>query len=107
MIIFRGKDFIIPAMALGLFLMAMTRVSGHEAPSGWSYPLECCSNQDCKQIESRLVFESQEGFDIAPSEGGGFVARGKERPSPDGEYHLCRSQYSGAILCLFVPPRGV
>lgn len=103
----RRKDFILPAIILFFFLALMARSYSHEAPSGWAYPLECCSNQDCKQIESRLVFESQEGFDIAPSEGGGFVARGKERVSPDGEYHLCRSQYSGAILCLFVPSRGV
>jgi hypothetical protein len=101
-----SKGLLVCAIFCALFIMAMTRSYGHQAPSGWTYPLECCSNQDCKPIPSRLVFESKEGFDIAPSEGGGFVPRGKERVSPDGEYHLCRSQYSGTILCLFVPSRG-
>jgi hypothetical protein len=103
----RRKDFILPAIVFALFIMTMVKTYGHTAVSGWTYPLECCSNQDCKQIPANLVWESQEGFEIAPMLGGGFVARGKERPSPDGEYHLCRSQYTGAILCLFIPPRGV
>lgn len=102
----RSKDYIIPAIIIGLFLMFMTRVYGHTAPSGWAYPYECCSDRDCKPIDAKLVHETSEGWDIAPSEGGGFVPRGKERQSPDGMYHLCRHEGSGLILCFFVPPMG-
>jgi hypothetical protein len=97
---------IVLAVAFALLAIWAHPARGHQAASGWTYPIECCSDRDCYLIESKYVHETQEGWDIAPSEGGGFVPRGKERQSPDGAYHLCRSVTSGAILCFFAPAMG-
>jgi hypothetical protein len=80
----------------------------HEAPTGWSYPKACCSNQDCRQISQAEIWEGPQGYEIA---GSGEVlpySDGRLRESPDGEYHWCSMNGSdtGRTICLFVPPMG-
>lgn len=81
-------------------------VFGHDAHSGWAYPSECCSDKDCQHIDARRVKESGAGFTVTLDDQQFMVPHAKTRPSPDGEYHGCVSA-AKAMLCFFVPPRGV
>jgi hypothetical protein len=105
--------------ALGLVLLALascgagTPVYAHQAMSGWTYPIECCSDRDCAVIGGRTVRETPAGYVVTVQPGGHpmwgaeraaplvveFAYR-KAKPSPDGKWHLCISP-SGAPLCLF------
>ena len=35
---------------------------GHVAPSGWVYPIQCCSNQDCEPVHGTGVLEGPQGY---------------------------------------------
>lgn len=81
----------------------------HEAPTGWSYSLLCCSNKDCHEVEQGGVKEGPEGYTLAAT--GEVVAYGDKRlkDSPDGLFHACQQGGdfdNGRIICLYVPPRG-
>lgn len=86
---------------------ALRRV--HDAPSGWSYPLSCCSNYDCREMKDGEVRETAQGYLIVAT--GEMVPYGDKRirNSPDGKFHWCAHQSgvdAGKTICLFVPPRG-
>jgi hypothetical protein len=85
------------ACVLGVFGCAQ-RLKAHS----W-YPSECCSDRDCAPVLANTIREAPEGFYVLPQ--GDFVERGKEKYSPDGEYHVCRYP-SGGLICLFVPAKG-
>ena len=83
--------------------------SAHEAPTGWNYPLACCSNRDCKQTADETVKETASGYLLTTT--GEVVTYGNRRikNSPDGLFHVCQQAGDfdkGRILCLFVPPRA-
>jgi len=77
----------------------------HTAPSGWTYPLECCSNHDCYEISEKDIEEGPLGVKI--------LATGETWPydrlkySPDGHYHRCSvgGKPDGFTYCLFFPPK--
>lgn len=82
----------------------------HDAPSGWAYPLSCCSNQDCRQADDGEVKEENGGFTLMST--GEVVPHGdvRLRNSPDGLFHVCQRQTgpkAGSVICLFAPPGGV
>jgi hypothetical protein len=96
------------------WLAALSWVMAHEAPSGWSYPLACCSNRDCRMIDAEMVSVTAAGYrftipagyhNMAPDGGVYVVAFSKARISPDGEFCLCLSPRQ-AVLCAFAPPPG-
>lgn len=100
--------------SLFLALLLSAPAGSHEAqntagqPLGWSYPLSCCSNYDCKQVSGGTVRERPEGYVIDTGE---VVPYGDKRVrvSPDGEFHWCAHQAgvdAGRTICLFVPDRG-
>ena len=94
------------AMSGSLFASA---AGAHEAPTGWKYPWSCCSNLDCKSVQSSAVKERPEGYVIQST--GEVVAYNDKRVrnSPDGEYHWCAHQAgldAGQTICLFVPPKS-
>lgn len=78
---------ILAIVALAIVVVAR-QAQAHEAPSGWSYPAECCSNQDCRPVPCDQ---------LAPEPGGGvrWTATGdrfpqaKVKASGDGECHVC------------------
>lgn len=83
--------------------------AAHEALTGWSYPLSCCSDRDCRQTAEREVLETAEGYRLAST--GEVVGYGDRRVknSPDGLFHVCQQGGnfdSGRVLCLFAPPRS-
>lgn len=109
------KDFI-PELVLGYLLTtlialiafwAIGPVRAHE----W-YPLECCSDRDCwiaglggAEPEPRA---SPAGWVLSD---GTLIPYHEARPSPDGQFHVCRhgGNTRGAVIrahdrpCLWVP----
>lgn len=99
---------LLTAMALG------ARTWGHQAPSGWTYPNECCSgHDDCAEIPASAVRGLADGWHVdlpANVHPRGYPVRavypygdGKIRRSGDGQFHLC-IRPNGEVLCLYVPP---
>lgn len=90
---------------LSFFLLSPDVLAAHDAPSGWAYPFNCCSNQDCREVAD--VPEKADGYHASNGE---TIPYGDPRvkESPDGKFHLCTVAGSdkGRALCLFVPPRG-
>lgn len=78
----------------------------HMAPSGWIYPLECCSNQDCQQ--SHEVEITPGGYRVTGPVKNFLIQFGDERirPSPDDHFHPCISPGGYSLFCLFVPTMG-
>jgi hypothetical protein len=91
-------------LAIAVALVAVP-AQAHQAPQGWAYPIACCSNQDCRQVEAEAITETPKGYRVPNGE---EIAHADHRlkPSPDGEYHWCTVSGvpSGGTICLFVPP---
>ena len=79
------------------------RVQAHHAPSGWQYPVSCCSNGDCYEIPASDLQEVMGAYKILAT--GQYFGFSRVRFSPDGHYHRC--SYNGdrhaTTFCLFVP----
>ncbi|MFU0505203.1 hypothetical protein [Pseudaminobacter sp. NGMCC 1.201702] len=100
--------FLLLPSAVALALAGSPPARAHQAPSGWAYPLNCCSNQDCREVAHKAISERPEGYVII---GTGEVLSykdGRVKDSPDGEYHWCSADGAddGRTICLFVPPRS-
>lgn len=80
----------------------------HDAPSGWSYPYECCHDMDCRPVSARTVKERAGGYVITDTgELVGYKDR-RVRQSPDGLYHWCSidGRPDSRTICLFVPAKS-
>lgn len=102
---------------IAALLALATPALAHEAPTGWTYPSNCCSGTDCDRIPSRTVKTLQDGYHVSLKMGDHhFATRPLQftvpygdrrlRNSPDGDYHLCMNS-AFTILCFYVPPPGV
>jgi len=100
-------SIVLAAAILSLFAFAAL---AHEAPEGWSYPLQCCSLQDCRPTTSGEVKETRDGYLLTST--GEFLAHGDKRIkelSQDGMVHVCQQGGNfdtGRVLCLLTPPNG-
>jgi hypothetical protein len=88
----------------GAFIFVLS-AHAHNAPNGWAYDAICCSNQDCAPAPSGAVHETNDGYLIVAT--GEMVARWDAKRSQDEDFHICRSQTSGRLLCLYAPVKGV
>jgi len=79
-------------------LFAATSALAH----GW-YDHACCSDRDCAPVPAETVTEVPGGWRLKSGE---FIERGNEKKSQDEDYHVCRVNGTGAVLCLYVPSRG-
>lgn len=62
------------------------------------YPHECCSDRDCYPVPAPQVRSVQGGWVLAD---GTFIAWREARPSPDGQYHICRREDGkGALITI-------
>lgn len=99
-----------PARRLGargalLFLL----LAGPAFAHGW-YPWECCSDRDCYAVPVERVRVVPGGWMLD----GFFVGYGEARPSPDGLFHICRTQDGKGDLirptqkpaCAWAPVQG-
>jgi hypothetical protein len=67
------------------------------------YPLACCSQQDCRELEEaqgETVSEMADGWHLWD---GRVVDRGSAKLSPNKKYHLCERR-DHSIICFFAPP---
>ncbi len=95
-------------LALTISGLPITLADAHQAPTGWAYPLNCCSNQDCREVATEAISERTEGYMIGQTgEVIGYADR-RLKDSPDGQYHWCTSggTDAGATIYLFVPPQS-
>lgn len=116
------------AIALGLCWMILIllgigyyRASAHDAiptaaqPDGWSYPSNCCSNYDCRVINSSSkikILETARGYVVVKPKGLEetlYYDDNRIKDSPDGEFHWCSvsGKDDTTTICLFAPPRGM
>jgi len=86
----------------------VTVAAAHDAPSGWIYPVSCCSDYDCREVADANILERPEGYVIKATGETLAMTDYRVRPSPDGRYHWCsvKGRPDGWTICLFVPPRA-
>ena len=68
----------------------LSQAFGHDAPSGWSYAPECCSNYDCREIKEDAVSLVTGGWRINAT--GEVMTQREVRQSKDGRFHRCSSE---------------
>jgi len=107
---------VLATITIAIMLAAgTTHTRAHQAPTGWDYPFECCSEADCAPIDASAVREIRTGFvvTIAPGRHPMWPTERREplvleiphqntRQSPDGFWHLCIND-AGELLCFFAP----
>jgi hypothetical protein len=101
-----------------LFVVAALPLAAHNAPSGWEYSADCCSNMDCAPVPAEAVREVAGGYQVRLEPGqhpmlldrsaNAFIAHGDNRirVSGDPDRHACVAA-SGHVYCIYVPPGGV
>lgn len=66
------------------------------------YPFECCSEKDCFPVPARDVREVRGGWELSD---GTVIRYDEARPSPDGQFHVCRHlNGQGALIRLYDKP---
>lgn len=104
-----GTRPLLAATAISVFsTLDIAPAVAHDAPTGWSYPLSCCSGYDCREVSDEDVIEGPQGYVIAGTGEVIPMTSRKVRQSPDGVYHWCSvaGKDDTATICLFVPPRA-
>lgn len=84
-----------------LFLLTGT-ARAHDTGKGWSYPWECCHDQDCAEISESRVKPEAGGYLV---DGRFHVSQPEVRYLPDGRYHACFPN-PDTLRCFFAPPSG-
>lgn len=97
---------------LGFSLWAMSIAASraaraHKAPSGWTYPIECCSGMDCAPVTHAI--RSAEGILQVTTQHGTAIVSPQLQPreSKDGQMHACivkNWQGETYVRCIFLPP---
>lgn len=102
---------VIGLMLMGLFIGAILSASAHDSPSGWSYPLECCSDRDCAEVDKAGYVTTSDGrvlMSVTTKFGTMTVDENTKRyDSKDSKLHACIYKYpDGAprVICIFYPP---
>lgn len=107
-----GYDRLFTGAMLALLFVAAVLLAGdarsHDAPTGWSYPLQCCSLQDCRPVPSDWIDESGGDFRIVPTDEHIAMSDPRIKQSKDENWHWCSVAGSddSRTICLFVPDRG-
>lgn len=111
-----SKRILAAASAAALLLLGVPAVA-HEAPSGWQYPIECCSSSDCSQVEDENIEEVPGGFQLNLPPGSHPMVKNRTvtlfvphddyriRKSGDWRKHACVGP-TGRVYCLFLVPGG-
>lgn len=80
----------------------------HDAPSGWSYEMRCCSLADCRQVPANSIAETPQGYVIRRTGEVIPYSDARIRDSKDEHFHWCSvgGSDTGKTLCLYRAPRG-
>jgi hypothetical protein len=78
----------------------------HLSLSGFAFPNECCSNNDCYEIQAADVVEQSDAWRISAT--GELFPKQTVRNSPDGKFYRCSAQarVDARTYCLFIPQWG-
>ena len=114
---------LLPVFLGGLAVFALAYFAGqawgHEAPTGWSYPVSCCNGTaeegDCQSIPASSVKAVDGGYQITLRPGEHHLvtkdhswlkSMGETRVSKDDNYHVCLYPNEETLRCFFAPPMG-
>ena len=61
------RDAVIAVVAILLLGCGGGPANAHQSAQGWSYPLECCAGQDCKEVPAEDVQSVAGGFRYRPT----------------------------------------
>lgn len=99
------------AIALAALYTVALEARGHKAPSGWKYPLVCCSRADCAPVTKhgekgglRTMTPDMHGEVAIPN-----VHWKSVQGSGDDSWHLCATPGKDVphdrrtIFCIFAP----
>lgn len=67
-------------------------VNAHEAPSGFHYPFNCCSERDCGPVKQWIQGQNPGQVTIVTDHGRAVITQhqiGRARQAPDGQAHAC------------------
>lgn len=94
-------------LVLGAYLrLYPPHALSHEAPSGWQYPSDCCSGQDCRPVSCDSLVEMRDGVHFLNS----VFKSGQVRVSGDSQCHVCIGYTPAGLIstpephCVFVKP---
>lgn len=87
-------------LAAILLCLSAVSVNGHEAITGWHYPIQCCGDGDC--AHATAARRNQDGSLTVTTKHGTatFPASFKHEPSPDGLIHACFTP--NKLYCLYL-----
>jgi len=86
--------------------LAQLALPVHDAPSGWSYDMQCCGGMDCHQVADGTVEETSNGIEVK-----GFGVLSDHDPrvrwSGDEHDHLCinNNAFPPILLCVYRRPK--
>jgi len=80
-------------------------VLAHDAPSGWSYPGDCCGGSDCHPIACSTIKDQPDG---SATWLGLFFTREQVKISHDASCHVCvtynTANHNRFPHCIFLSP---
>jgi hypothetical protein len=98
-----GFFLLVVLVAVPLLLIVFMRAPrAHDAPSGWPYPKDCCSDtgRECRRVSCLAISERRDGWYY-----NGMVFTGMMlRQSGDSDCHACYSP-DGVPHCILLPNR--
>lgn len=89
-----------------LAALAIMPTLAHEAPSGWSYPQDCCAGKDCRPLSCAAIIDHPDGSETAL---GLHFEREQVKISGDAQCHVCIGYSDMPIKkrfphCIFIAP---
>jgi hypothetical protein len=93
--------FVVP-VAICFWLLFNPSARAHDAPSGWPYPKDCCSQdgRECSRVSCLAISEDRNGWHY----NGMVFTKQMLRPSGDTDCHVCYGN-SGIPHCILLPNR--
>lgn len=94
-------------LCLAAALALAAPAAAHQAPAGWSYDRECCSDMDCRPIADDAVVRVPGGWRIVAT--GQIIPDNAVKHSPDEHFHRCSAygREDTHTYCLYVPELGM
>lgn len=95
-----GLLVLVAIIVFSMFVAWTQRADAHD----W-YPIECCSDKDCRPVSASAIRTGPQGYVINSSGETVGYRDSRVRTSPDDDYHWCNAggMEKGRTICLFVP----
>lgn len=93
----RLKDWLVAAALSGGFLLVL---SGMARPHDL-YEWACCSNLDCAPVADSAITTTDQGYRVNATMETVPYGDARIRKPIDENYHVCRNQSTGVLLCIY------